>query len=422
MTAEIVILNQYGVALAADSAVSIGDKKVYNSANKLFALSKEFPVGVMIYSNAKFMSAPWEVLIKYFRQHVLAGKSFASLKEYCDLFMNFLETTNIVPPENEKDFCHSVVLQTINGVAIEIDKAVRAKIAESGSISESETGALAASVIGEWLKTDLANQNKQNSKATKKQVADIKSAYASYVKSQVSDAFSSLKISKTILNKICSCILGRLACRNFSPMSSGVVFAGFGESELYPSVYSYDVSGRVCGLLHATPVGAEKISVGQRGVVMPFAQREMADTFIGGIDPSFMGEINSQIGSALMSCAQIVEESGAALTDDQKEKINSGLQDRAKKFVAAVSGVQQQYFAQPVLSSVAALPIDELAAMAESLVNLTSFKRKVTMVPESVGGPVDVAVISKGDGFIWIKRKHYFRPELNQQYFSRAFK
>ena len=36
---------------------------------------------------------------------------------------------------------------------------------------------------------------------------------------------------------------------------------------------------------------------------------------------------------------------------------------------------------------------------------------------ETVGGPIDVAlIISKGDGLIWIKRKHYFSPELNPQF------
>jgi len=39
--------------------------------------------------------------------------------------------------------------------------------------------------------------------------------------------------------------------------------------------------------------------------------------------------------------------------------------------------------------------------------------RRVSMDAETVGGPIDVAVISKGDGFVWIKRKHYFRSELN---------
>ncbi len=58
--------------------------------------------------------------------------------------------------------------------------------------------------------------------------------------------------------------------------------------------------------------------------------------------------------------------------------------------------------------------------MAESLVNLTAFKRKVSDDTETVGGPIDVAIISKADGFIWVKRKHYFAKELNHHYFSRS--
>ena len=54
---------------------------------------------------------------------------------------------------------------------------------------------------------------------------------------------------------------------------------------------------------------------------------------------------------------------------------------------------------------VAMLPKEELAVMAETLVNLTSFKQKMTMGTETVGGPIDVAVITKGDGFSWVKRK-----------------
>ena len=36
--------------------------------------------------------------------------------------------------------------------------------------------------------------------------------------------------------------------------------------------------------------------------------------------------------------------------------------------------------------------------------------------------PIDVAVISKGDGFIWIKRKHYFNPALNHQFFANYYR
>jgi hypothetical protein len=32
---------------------------------------------------------------------------------------------------------------------------------------------------------------------------------------------------------------------------------------------------------------------------------------------------------------------------------------------------------------------------------------------ETVSSPIDVAVISKGEGFVWIKKKQYFDASLN---------
>jgi len=72
--------------------------------------------------------------------------------------------------------------------------------------------------------------------------------------------------------------------------------------------------------------------------------------------------------------------------------------------------------------NVASLPKDELGAMAESLVNLTKFKRRVSIERETVGGPIDVAVITKGDGFVWMKRKHYFDAGLNPRFIARISK
>ncbi len=51
MTAEIAIMNKQAIALASDSAVTMSQElgeKIKTSANKLFALSKYHPVGVMV--------------------------------------------------------------------------------------------------------------------------------------------------------------------------------------------------------------------------------------------------------------------------------------------------------------------------------------------------------------------------------------
>jgi hypothetical protein len=92
-----------------------------------------------------------------------------------------------------------------------------------------------------------------------------------------------------------------------------------------------------------------------------------------------------------------------------------------EKLAQEWSGRQQKYWG-PVLNIVAALPKDELAAMSEALVNLTKFRRRVTPERETVGGPIDVGVITKGDGFVWLRRKHYFDPGLNPRVMARYIK
>ena len=70
--------------------------------------------------------------------------------------------------------------------------------------------------------------------------------------------------------------------------------------------------------------------------------------------------------------------------------------------------VQAEY-KNPLIEAITVLPKGELASMAEALVSLTAFKARMSADQrETVGGPIDVAVISKGDGFVWVKRKELF--------------
>jgi hypothetical protein len=63
----------------------------------------------------------------------------------------------------------------------------------------------------------------------------------------------------------------------------------------------------------------------------------------------------------------------------------------------------------------------ELAEMAHALVELTSKKRRFSTDQETVGGPIDVAIVTRNEGFIWIRRKHYFDRAVNPGYYARVF-
>ena len=90
MTAIIGVMNKHAVAIAADSAVTLGGgRKVLNSANKLFSLSKHHPMAVAIYGNAELVGTPWEIIIKEYRKN-LKDKSFLHVSDYVDDFFDFI--------------------------------------------------------------------------------------------------------------------------------------------------------------------------------------------------------------------------------------------------------------------------------------------------------------------------------------------
>ena len=60
-------------------------EKVYNSANKLFTLSKFHPVGLMIYNGMTLGGTPWETIVKVIRRE-LKDQEFKTLEEYCGFF------------------------------------------------------------------------------------------------------------------------------------------------------------------------------------------------------------------------------------------------------------------------------------------------------------------------------------------------
>ena len=56
---------------------------------------------------------------------------------------------------------------------------------------------------------------------------------------------------------------------------------------------------------------------------------------------------------------------------------------------------------------------ERLAEMAETLVNLTALKREASYDLNTVGGDIDVVLISKFENITWLKKEKYF---INGQY------
>lgn len=430
MTAEVAILNRESVAMATDSAVSISDahgQKVFSSANKIFALTKHAPIGIMIYGSAGFMQVPWETIVKIYRKE-LSTDRFDTVKKYGDDFIDFIEKRMQLIPENiQKEYATFMINSYFDIIRRHILDTIRSKFEESEKQLDNEDISNIISPIIKyhrdvWKGGSPINDNISSRKAS------IKQKFSNSIKDIKKRVFEKLPINASqsrMLGDIASYLFLTFPDGVVQTGTSGVVIAGFGEKEYFPALYSFEVEGLLDNLLKYRIVHNHSISFDQPSLIIPFAQKEMVQSFIEGVNPNYQSELNDLLIKTITKYPKIIIDSFRDKQIEKKDSLIKRLEQLSKEEIsnnlAKLDEYRNKYFVNPILSVITVLPKDELAALAEALVNLTCLKKKITMEEETVGGPIDVAVISKGDGLIWMKRKHYFKAELNQHYINNLF-
>jgi hypothetical protein len=427
MTAVIGILNKNAVAIAADSAVTVSGSngsKIYNTANKIFTLSKFHPVSVTIYNSANFITTPWEIIIKMYRKE-LGERSFPRLRDYSDDFFRFLKTNNFFSStEVINHFFRSLIF-------FSIEDFVR-KSYETAMMEENDLILLSKEKRLEVFRKYIIDLiEKETEKAQNcEQLEDFKTLskkeFNTLTKKDINEIFEEnyKELSnKNLKDKYSSFLFNYIKSKLFYGQWSGLVFAGYGDDEIYPTTISTKIASVFDNKIRFYTDVVESINDNNTGSIMPFAQRDVIDTLITGISPDINETLFSTFNNILSGYNQYL----INLVSTENPKLAKALSkldiDKVcEEFVDEINKVKEIKHIEPTVNTVSILSKEDLAEMAESLIYLTYLKRRISSHEESVGGPVDVAIISKGDGFIWIKRKHYFEekynPQFNYKYFN----
>ncbi len=413
MTAIVAVLNKHAVAIAADSAVTMGNThKVVNSANKIFTLSKYHPVAVMTYSNAAFMGTPWDIIIKEYRKQ-LKETSYPTVKDYLDDFIKFLHSRDFFCGEKmQKRFMVSLLDSFFELCRKEIGRGNQAQIDKREE----------ADIVLKLQECLVKNKSAEKCEEFK----DYKySEFKNYAYVEV-EAYAKSK-GFADADTLCESFFHYLTAKFSEANYTGLVFVGYGESEIYPALWPLNVTLGIDGRLKCHVDNKNKAIISEEGpeaVIAPFAQVDVTQTIIRGINPSFQDIIYNVIDKSIKSFSGAITNilDGTPATQAVSTAVK-GLDKNAiiKDITNQINHEMLSYYTNPLLNTVVALDKEDMANMAESFISLTSLVRRMQPGEETVGGPVDVAVISKGDGFVWINRKHYFKPELNAPFFSNYF-
>lgn len=429
MTAEIAIMNNEAIALAADSAITLNSgEKIFKTSNKLFALSKYHPVGIMIYNRTDFIGIPWETLIKIYKNKI-GQKKLCTLEDYSDDFIGFLFDSNhpFIQDEVWLEYMAEIIQYYLNLLYEEIglfDNEIEDDEFEEemlfGKIKFhsdylNEFPIVHNDLIGDKLEKNvdilIENDFKKN------YFAKLSQESQHILKQNIINLFSrNFESADTIIEEDEE---GEGSLRKFISIINnnytGIVFAGFGENEIFPSIREYWINGYIHKLNSSDEI------VSRSSAIIPFAQDEMVHRFMDGIDPdyeSFLENCLFNLRDDLRKnlICNFIDELNK-YNETEKESLRIKLINLFKNFPVEFKTnfeSEKKMYSEDITEVVRMLPKGELAELAESLVNITSIKRKVSLEFETVGGPIDVAVISKMDGFVWIKRKQYFEPDLNQ--------
>jgi len=441
MTAEIAILNKEAVALAADSAVTshLGRvEKVSTSANKIFALSPHHPVGMMIYGSATFMDVPWETVIKEYRKSTLPEAGFDSLEEYGNDFISFLGYNNIKFPElAERLYISRVSNILFSRIRKEVFERCRWIVREETNADNEEDVDFDEFMTRAIEEIIAQYENKYRGREALlplNHTREIMRRYRNDIGEAIQQEFSGIQIDRRIVRRLRRILLNAFTRSFVDNAYTGIVIAGFGNKDFLPAIRAYKVEGIIrCGseenpteLLKSMHDYVCEIGVHSLSAVVAFAQREMVNRFMDGVDPDITRAERRFLDGICTSFVQRIVSQLDRYNDTERstllEQLINHKDQIIREFFGEMKAFRKQYFSDPIMNAVERLSKSELAAMAEALVHLTSLKRKVSQDAETVAEPIDVAVISKGDGFIWIKHKHYFASELNPQFFIKKEK
>ena len=402
MTAEVAVMNRAAVAIAADSAATVRGK-VFNSANKIFALSRHQPVGIMIYGNAGFMGVPWETIIKLYRKK-LGNKSFPTINEYTEDFFNFLCTEKKLFNEEYIKYFTEIFLT-------KIAKNKFKEIEEKSSIPRFSKVRIKNN-IGLYIDKrhiDLKNTDFIRGFDQKKH-DEYRDDIKSIVIRVIDDVFQKYISSERRKKKLIDILVIYLTKKWSDRGETGIVITGFGVDEIFPNLYCYECTDLFGGVVwrrqkYEVNIDSNDVSA----TLIAFAQTDVAKTFVDGIDPEILDVFHKIMGASFKEVKKVA----------RNKRVSELSDELIKHFFEEFEKFRYAKHVRPMLQMIEVLPVDELARLSEALVNITSLKRHVTEDLETVGGPIDVAVISKGDGLIWVSRKHYFNPEMNPDFFAR---
>jgi len=410
MTSEIAVMNQRAVALAADSAVTMGRGTktiVRNEQRKLFQLADGLPVGVMVFGVADLMGHPWDVLLEHFRKHA-NPRPLPHVRDYPAKFIAALDRLESFFPRARMDDEYKRLLASVFRFIANL-----ARYLHQAGVCASHDEAMKQAIAMAWQRYQTREDGSpcRDLPCFPAGFAEaVRRDHARATDEMIAYGFSNVSLDEAARQQLRDIAVFCVVKDLFLEDVTGLVTAGYGADETYPVVVTTNVSAVVSGVVKRGEVDVTAIDTEMRSGISLYADCEASYAFLRGMEL----DLEARIYGTLRSLgANLVEQAVASFTRvDPAEResvrrmlLSQLLPDAIRRFHGTIAEYQQQAYVDPILRVLEIATKQDLAEMARELVALNIFRKKARAGTQTVGGAVDVALISREAGFAWVQRQ-----------------
>jgi len=400
MTSEVMIMNRQAVVLAADSAVTYGggpEPVVTLEAEKILPLSET--IALMVYSRGDVLGRSWSHIAHAFKREN-ASREFDSVRACADAFFAFLEN------EEFEALMRAAFLTVLSHAKAMLN------YPGGGYDGDSDAFEAALTLYLEHLTHDEAGSERERLEVFHS--FDRRAFYERYgdmIDALIRDSLGEFGMAEQMRAKLFDFAYLIATQPAFLEPYAGLVFAGFGEGDVFPVYAHYYASIFVDGVMkrahdETTAVGVDE---GPNAYLRTFAQAEMTHAFLRGVHP-LMFDVMLSLNLITNEAAAEAALKEAGLEDAEMDAVLQRMRAESLprltgEFVNAAQSISQEEFINPFIKVVSASGKKQLAETAKALVELNILKSDLHMSQTGVGGEVDVVMVSRTGGVEWYAKK-----------------
>ena len=156
--------------------------------------------------------------------------------------------------------------------------------------------------------------------------------------------------------------------------------------------------------------------------MLPYAVMDEMQSLMNGLHNQMWGDLVNSFPSSLLSVlpdiiVNALDKNGA-INEDAKQEIIDAINNESDEIRNSISFMMNDFITSAVRResfrySVSSLPIADCSDLARFLVSMEANMMYWTSGSNTVGGPIDVATITKEDGFLWVDTKQNYDPIKN---------